>query len=105
MSPRQRLELVLEIEIAFVADAEIEMNVAADAGAQSAGHDRMYRRQSRTAGHCQDRTGRFGPQKCGTERPVHAQHIAETKRAVHISADSAAGNEADMELEWRFARQ
>jgi len=104
MLPLQRAEMLLQIQVAFVAHAEIQMDRLCHAQMQRALHNRLDRRQPRAARQRQDRPAMVFAQKRNAARAFNGCLVARLQTLQHVRADFAARHQADMEFQHRLAR-
>ena len=100
----QRREMVVQVEVALGADAEIEVDVLRQRLLQRPLDDRLDRRHARAAGDGDDRPAMALAQIGGAERPLDADAVADLELARDMRAGGAARGAPDMELEHRIAR-
>ena len=99
----QRREMVVQIEVALGADAEIEIDVLRQRFGERPLDDRLDRRHARAAGDGDDRPAMALAQIGGAERAFDPHAVADLELLGDIGAGRAARGAADMELEHRVA--
>ncbi len=96
-------EMVVQVEVALAADAEIEVDVLRQRLLQCPFDDRLDRRHARAAGHGNDRPAMGFAQVGRAERPFDPDAIAEFELLGDMRAGGAARGAAHVEFEHRVA--